>query len=222
MNNNRRRALQKILTLPYLISPSIVLATDYSLKNNPEQKKYIYNPFEGASHQENAGVISNNILPSEQVPKNFWDLPRTLYLKRGETGENARIVYFNNGVINESGYRLACYLLRDVRQNEVKNIDLRLLDLLCAMQAWLIYFGFKDPIIINSGFRTKKTNSSLEGSAKDSMHLYGKAVDFKVPGFSAVNLAKIASQFKVGGIGIYLNSNFIHLDTGGVRLWVRK
>jgi uncharacterized protein YcbK (DUF882 family) len=53
------------------------------------------------------------------------------------------------------------------------------------------------------------------------MHLYGRAMDFSVPGLSPVILAKIAAQFKAGGIGIYPSRNFIHLDTGGVRMWVK-
>jgi uncharacterized protein YcbK (DUF882 family) len=37
-----------------------------------------------------------------------------------------------------------------------------------------------------------------------------------------MQIAKIAAKFQAGGIGIYPTSNFIHLDTGGVRVWVKK
>lgn len=227
--NNRRDFIKKVLTAGAVISyPKIMLAADYSIKNNPDQKKYIYNPFEGTNKkpvivkkQENI-QITNKILPQNEGQKAFWDRPREIYLHRTQTGENARIVYFENGRINEQGYKLACYLLRDVKQGQVINMDLQLLDLICAVQAWLNYYGFTGPIRVTSGFRSSKTNSGLEGAAKNSMHLYGRAIDFTVPGLSPAALAQIASQFKAGGIGIYLSQNFIHLDTGGVRVWVKK
>lgn len=229
---DRRKFITNIFTVGALISaPKIVIASaDYSIKSNPDQKKYVYNPFEGNSNsnkiqtvkkQEDARIV-NKILPQAQSQDNFWDKPRQIYLHRTQTGENARIVYFQDGKLNEQGYRLACYLLRDVRQNEVINMDLRLLDLICAVQAWLNYYGFSGPIRVTSGYRTNKTNSGLEGAAKNSMHLYGKAIDFTVPGLSPAALAQIAAQFRAGGIGIYPSQNFIHLDTGGVRVWIKK
>lgn len=119
-------------------------------------------------------------------------------------------------------YKTACYLLRDVQQNKLASIDLRLLDLICAVQAWLKHYGYNSPIMVNSGFRTVKTNLSLEGAAKNSMHLYGRAIDFSIPNLPPFELAKIAAQFRAGGIGIYPNQNFIHLDTGGVRVWIKN
>jgi uncharacterized protein YcbK (DUF882 family) len=101
-------------------------------------------------------------------------------------------------------------------------MDPTLLDLICATQAWLKYYGHNAPIYINSGYRTIQTNSHLEGAAKNSMHLYGKALDFRVPGLTPMQIAQIAAKFQAGGIGIYPTKNFIHLDTGGVRVWIKK
>lgn len=223
MDVNRRKLIKKTLGASLLIAtPKILLAEDYSNKNNPEQRKYQYNPYEENLRQQNS-YITNNILPGNNGnQQDFWNLPRTININRRQTGENAKIVYHNDGRINEEGYRLACYLLRDVQQGAMVSMDLRLLDLICAVQSWLIYYGFNGPMMVNSGYRTLRTNSGLEGAAKNSMHLYGRAIDFTVPGLSPINLARIAAQFRAGGIGIYPNQNFVHLDTGGVRVWVKK
>ena len=197
-----------------------VNAADYRKVNDGSyQRQYVYNPFEGTSRQE---VIQNNILPIEKSQqKDFWNQPRNLLVKRVDTNEQANINYFFDGKVNMEGYKVAAYLLRDIHQNKMIGIDLKLLDLMCAVQAWLIYYGVKSPLLIHSGYRTNKTNQGLEGAAKNSMHLYGRAVDFSIPNISSMALAKIAAQFKAGGIGIYTSQNFIHLDTGGVRMWLK-
>ena len=114
---------------------------------------------------------------------------------------------------------MASYLLRDVTQKKMVYMDPKLLDLICAVQAWLVYYGNDSPLSVTSGFRTQKTNSRLEGAARNSMHLYGKALDFRVAGLDIKSIASIADQFSAGGIGLYPSSDFLHLDTGGVRKW---
>jgi len=65
---------------------------------------------------------------------------------------------------------------------------------------------------------------AVSGGASDSQHLYGKAVDFEIPGVPAWELAKFAEQLpEVGGIGLYHNAGerqvceHIHIDTRGYR-----
>lgn len=218
MDVNKRETLGK------LFGAGLVLggATSLIAQNAPSSYIYEGDDVSAADLDAPAGreneVITNNVLPGKQDGGyDFWNMPRKLYLKRFQ--ESARIIYFNDGRINQEGYQLACYLLRDVEQNRMTNMDLRLLDLLCAMQAWLIHFGYEGPIIINSGYRNAVTNRKYRG-ARSSMHLMGKACDFKIPGMSSANLAKIAAQFKAGGIGIYQSRGYVHLDTGGIRSWV--
>lgn len=209
-----------IIAADSLISNN-AFAEDYRKANNGlYQPQYTYNPFAGEQSQKN--IIKNDILPVQQnQQKDFWNLPRKLYIKRTSTNEQSHIVYFADGKVNEEGYKVAAYLLRDVKQNQMIGMDIKLLDLMCAVQAWLNYYGINSPLLINSGYRTSKTNGSLEGAAKNSMHLYGRAVDFTIPNVNPMVVAKIAAQFKAGGIGIYPSRNFIHLDTGGVRTWVK-
>lgn len=203
--------------------PTTSFAEDFS-SNGSEiyRPTYQYNPFEQQQHTPSRAVIQNNILPMDNgQQKSFWDMPRKILLRRVDTREQAQLVYFANGRVNQQDYHNASYLLRDVKQNKMVYMDIKLLDLICAVQAWLNHYGVNSPIMIHSGFRTAQTNGGLEGAAKNSMHLYGRAIDFSVPGLSPVILAKIAAQFKAGGIGIYPSRNFIHLDTGGVRVWMK-
>ncbi len=53
--------------------------------------------------------------------------------------------------------------------------------------------------------------------AKNSMHLIGRAIDFKVRNRSIQNLETIANNVTPGGLGVY--SGFIHIDTGPYRRW---
>ena len=53
--------------------------------------------------------------------------------------------------------------------------------------------------------------------AKNSMHLIGRAIDFKVRKRSIKNLETIANNVTPGGLGVY--SGFIHIDTGPYRRW---
>lgn len=185
-------------------------------------RQFIYDPslnFKGVSQIQHNNP-NTQILPQNN-PNDFWSRPRRLYLKRQQTGEKAEIFYFVNGRINYEHYWIASYLMRDVRAQKMIYMDIRLLDLLAAIQAWLTFFGHRGPIVITSGYRTEKTNSSLEGAAKNSMHLRGKAVDFTIPGLNVRDVAKIAAHFRAGGVGIYPSRNFIHLDTGGIRTWTR-
>lgn len=112
------------------------------------------------------------------------------------------------------------YMLRDHYCGVVKPIDRRLIDLLFALQKQL---GSREPFHIISGYRTKKTNAFLrrkhKGAAKRSLHMYGKAVDLRLPDVELKLLRRAAYKMKEGGVGYYPRSNFVHLDVGRVRYW---
>lgn len=152
----------------------------------------------------------------------FWDLPRRIQLVRSQTGERVDAVYWANGALQPEGYSKICALMRDVRENKMTSMDIRLLDLIRAMQAYVSYYGHSSPFMINSGFRTGKSNAKLEGAAKNSMHLRGKAVDFTMPGLPADFMGKLAAHYRGGGVGFYPSSKFTHIDTGSVRYWGQK
>lgn len=142
---------------------------------------------------------------------------RALWLHRVQTREEGQIVYYENGVLVPDGYSLLCYLLRDVRAEQVTSIDPKLLHLLFGMQAWMRACGIRQPLRIASGYRTAQTNANTEGAAIHSQHRFGKAVDFAVAGIPSAVLAKLAQRFTAGGVGVY--PTFVHVDTGPVREW---
>jgi len=47
----------------------------------------------------------------------------------------------------------------------------------------------------------------------------GQAIDVRLPGYSTRRLSDVAANLKVGGVGYYKQSDFVHIDTGQVRRW---
>ncbi len=81
----------------------------------------------------------------------------------------------------------------------------------------------KDRIDVVSGFRAPKYNLMLRKKgrqvARDSQHTQGNAVDFRIPGVDVKTLEAWARRLRLGGVGVYQGSGFIHIDTGRVRYW---
>lgn len=145
---------------------------------------------------------------------------RSLWLVRGD--DQIRSTYWtpDTGYDGEA-YREICWLLRDVQANRSFAMAPRLLDVLCGLQNWLAHNGLKEPIHVNSGYRSFSTNYRTEGSALNSRHLNGQAADITVPGVPLARLAGMASLFGEGGVGMYLNKGFVHVDTGNERIWIK-
>ncbi len=162
------------------------------------------------------------ISPALASDEKFWALPRRIQIARAQTGERIDVVYWADGQVQMDGYAQVCALMRDLRENKMTAMDIRLLDLMRAVQAYVQYYGYKAPIMVNSGFRTQKTNAKLEGAAKNSMHLRGKAIDFTLPGLPSDFMGKLAAHYRGGGVGFYPDSKFTHMDTGNVRYWGKK
>jgi uncharacterized protein YcbK (DUF882 family) len=147
--------------------------------------------------------------------------PRQIWLRRKETGEQAVLRYFDGQRIDERQYFAACSLLRDVRAGIVATIDFELLDLIFAVQRWFVSHGIDLPAVVHSGYRSPATNATLEGAAKNSLHMFGKAIDVSFPGVPADYIGRLAAIFGAGGVGFYADRGFVHLDTGAIRYWRR-
>lgn len=83
---------------------------------------------------------------------------------------------------------------------------------------------FRSPVVdVVSGFRHPKFNLMLRKKghqvARDSQHTHGNAVDFFIPGVTTQQLHAWAKSQKLGGVGLYLESGFVHMDTGPIRFW---
>ncbi len=76
---------------------------------------------------------------------------------------------------------------------------------------------------INSGYRSPQYNTQV-GGAKNSSHKSGLAIDVSMSGMSDEDIRKFirtASQEGFMGIAYYSSSNFVHLDMGARRSWLR-
>jgi uncharacterized protein YcbK (DUF882 family) len=80
-----------------------------------------------------------------------------------------------------------------------------------------------DTVFIVSSFRHPKYNLMLRKKgrqvARDSEHTKGNAVDFFLPRIPIRVLHAWARQQRLGGVGIYLDSGFVHIDIGKIRYW---
>ncbi len=145
---------------------------------------------------------------------------RRLSLYNIHTGEASRVEYWRGGNYVPEALPEIYHILRDFRANEVKRIDLRLLDLLYALKESL---GTSAPFHVISGYRSPTTNAMLrarsERVAAHSLHIDGKAVDIRVPGRTLREIREAALALRGGGVGYYARSDFVHLDVGRVRCW---
>jgi len=145
---------------------------------------------------------------------------RSLSIYNVHTGENLNTVYWENGRYVPGALQEVDYFFRDFRANEVKPIDPGLLDLLHYIHAEL---ETSKPFNLVSGYRSPATNAWLasrsEGVARHSMHVEGKASDINLPGRELSFLERVALALRLGGVGYYPRSGFVHVDTGRVRRW---
>lgn len=80
------------------------------------------------------------------------------------------------------------------------------------------------PVNVTSGCRCKKHNEAIGGSP-NSYHLLGMAADVTVWGMdprSLYHYAEYIGMFRNGGIGIYPENGFVHVDMrGDYARWAR-
>jgi len=145
---------------------------------------------------------------------------RSLFLYNIYTGEKLQADYWSNGEYVTDSLTEINHIFRDHLTETIKAIDTDLLDLLFSLKEKL---NIREPFHIISGYRTPQTNAKLRkrsrGVAKNSLHMYGKAVDIRVPGYSTKTLRLSAMELRGGGVGYYPRSGFVHIDVGEVRYW---
>jgi uncharacterized protein YcbK (DUF882 family) len=145
---------------------------------------------------------------------------RCLRFVHTHTGETLSAPYFQDGCYQQGCLAQVNYLLRDFRTGDVHPIDPVLLDILFDLQVRANRDGAFEVI---SGYRSPATNAMLhshsEGVAVHSMHLEGRAIDVRLPGFATHELALQARTLRRGGVGFYARSDFVHVDTGRIRFW---
>ena len=147
---------------------------------------------------------------------------RRIRMQSGRTGERIDMIYWIEGEYIKDAVREVNHFMRDWRTNDVKNMDLRTVDIMAAAHNML---DTTEPYMLLSGYRSPKTNAMLRargsGVAKRSLHLKGQAADLRLKSRSVSQLARAAAACKAGGVGRYSSSDFVHMDCGPVRSWGR-
>ena len=145
---------------------------------------------------------------------------RTLRFTHTHTGERLAIEYFSGSSYLPDALATVDYFLRDFRTGDIHEIDPGLLDLLHALAT---VTKTSRPFQVISGYRSPATNAMLrhrsEGVAAGSLHMKGQAIDIRLADIALPKLRQAALDARRGGVGYYPASDFVHVDTGRVRMW---
>ncbi|OWU83563.1 Tat pathway signal protein [Oceanicola sp. 22II-s10i] len=145
---------------------------------------------------------------------------RRLKMYSARTGEKLDMIYWIEGEYIADAVREVTYFMRDWRNNQLKNIDMRTMDIMAASHNLL---NVTEPYMLISGYRSPETNAMLRarssGVAKNSRHLRGEAADLRLQSRSVSQMARAAVSCHAGGVGRYTSSDFVHMDCGPVRSW---
>jgi uncharacterized protein YcbK (DUF882 family) len=149
---------------------------------------------------------------------------RTLSMFNIHTKETLTVTFKKDGRYDQDALNQLNHFMRDWRRDESRVMDPELIDLIWTLHQQL---GSKEPVQLICGYRSATTNESLRkrggGQAKRSQHILGKAADMVFPDVTVKTLRNSALVQEWGGVGYYPTSGvpFVHVDTGGVRMWPR-
>jgi uncharacterized protein YcbK (DUF882 family) len=145
---------------------------------------------------------------------------RTLSFYNTHTHERLTVTYKKGDAFIPEALEKIDNILRDHRTGDIHPIDPKLMDFLYDL---LTEVGNHGEVHIISGYRSPKTNKKLRGRSKGvaagSLHMKGKALDFRLPGTGTTVLRDTARAMKRGGVGYYRKLDFVQIDTGRVRYW---
>jgi uncharacterized protein YcbK (DUF882 family) len=161
------------------------------------------------------------------LPKTHPDalLERHIVFLHPESGERLDAVYFHNGAYDRAVLRKINVLFRDRHALVAGEIDPELIDYLVDIRTRL---DLPSTIVfeILSGYRTPATNRALAfhngNVAKESLHMHGWAVDFRISHVDGRAICEIAKTMQRGGVAYYPTDNHVHVDLGNIRTWKQK
>jgi uncharacterized protein YcbK (DUF882 family) len=146
--------------------------------------------------------------------------PRIVSFRHTHTGESLSLAYAHGDTYLPEALARVDWFLRDFRNGESRPIDPQLLDRLNLLSELT---GTRAPFEVISGYRSPATNAALQrrgaGVASGSLHLEGRAIDVRLADVALADLRDAATSLRVGGVGFYPESRFVHLDTGRMRRW---
>jgi len=145
---------------------------------------------------------------------------REISFSNAHTGEKFNGEYWQDGKYLPDAFDEIRTIMRDFRTGDECAIDPRLIDVLFVIKEKVRSTA---PYSLFSGYRSPKTNKMLrnisEGVARGSLHMQGQASDINLPGISLNKIETTALALRMGGVGFYPKSGFVHIDTGRVRQW---
>lgn len=147
--------------------------------------------------------------------------PRALSLHHMHTDERISLVYRVGDRYQRSALNKLNEFLKDFRTGEAVPIDPLLFDILYDVKASLGDTEARYEVL--SAYRSPRTNAMLRrsshGVARNSLHLYGQAMDIRFPDLPTREIRDAALVVGRGGVGYYPSADFVHVDTGKVRRW---
>ncbi len=145
---------------------------------------------------------------------------RRIRMYSGRTGESIDTIYWIEGQYIRDALKEINYFMRDWREDAVRAIDTRTIDIIAATHALL---DVTEPYMLLSGYRTARTNAMLRARsrrvARNSLHVKGEANDVRLKTRSVSQIYRAAVACRAGGVGKYSRSNFVHMDCGQIRTW---
>jgi uncharacterized protein YcbK (DUF882 family) len=151
-------------------------------------------------------------------PRFFFSGDGTLALTNAHSGEKIDVRYRGaNGAYDEAALAQINHLMRS-RDGSEGDVSLRLVELLAYIQ-----HEFKPTAAsVISGYRSPEYNAGLSGAAESSLHTQGLAADVMFQGVDLTALWKTLRDKRVGGVGLYLDDGYLHIDTGPPRFWEKQ
>jgi uncharacterized protein YcbK (DUF882 family) len=146
--------------------------------------------------------------------------PERFLWVRNDAGEEVATAYRAGEEYHPQALARLRHLLRDMHAGAEGPLPPLLVDMLSVLQE---HWHYTRPLIVRSGYRTSRTNASLEGAAPASLHLVGQAADITVPGMAPndVAMAVWTLSRRMGFLGIGVYPRFVHMDIGPQRVWTR-
>ncbi len=150
---------------------------------------------------------------------------RSIVLVHPHSHERLNLTYYKNGTYDPDAMQAIEHLFRDRHINKSGKIDPELIDYMVDIRTRL---GLPPTVVFEvlSGYRASATNEKLRSSngqvAKESLHKYGWAVDFRIKNVSGKAIAEIAKTMQRGGVSFYPSSNHVHVDLGNIRTWATR
>ena len=196
-----------LLTATRCVGASLLLASPVAAFAGTEKPGHLFDPDfvhpGGEKQMLRRFYVAREVVPGGRVEKMDF------------------LLWQPDGRIDPDGYAKFCYAMRDVKEQQTAQIDMRLVAMMTTVQS---YFWYRKRIeghyYVTGGYRTWKTNDHTEGAAPLSEHTKGAAADGRIIGVRLSEQAAYMRDMGQGGVGLYMRRGFVHGDVGGkINFW---